>query len=211
MPIPRELGRRTEFLDAQLARLDEMIVALVTARAAPILFPASNGSSANGNDGRHVSTTVRLPLRPPLPDHCKYPRRRRPAPRRPQEGTQFGCSTSSLGGGPAPASCRSPRATRDAMTAPARTGRAVLPRRACSRRARSQSSTLAALASCGWRYAPHLTVIFHGKTSAPIRRTGAESSAHEICHLRPMSRTGIPCVARQCRCSRSTPRYPRAR
>jgi hypothetical protein len=28
------------------------------------------------------------------------------------------------------------------------------------------------LASFGWRYAPLLTVIFHGKEPAPIRRTG---------------------------------------
>ncbi len=37
MPVPRELGRRSEFLDAQLARLNEMIVALVTARASGLL------------------------------------------------------------------------------------------------------------------------------------------------------------------------------
>src|SRR5258708_6769748 len=33
----RELGRRTQFLDAQLERLDELIVPLVTARAAGLL------------------------------------------------------------------------------------------------------------------------------------------------------------------------------
>jgi hypothetical protein len=31
----RELGRRAEFLNAQLERLDELIVPLVTARAPP--------------------------------------------------------------------------------------------------------------------------------------------------------------------------------
>ena len=33
----RELGRRTEYLDAQIGRLDELIVPLVTARAAGLL------------------------------------------------------------------------------------------------------------------------------------------------------------------------------
>ena len=36
---------------------------------------------------------------------------------------------------------------------------------------RSQSRPLAALAPCGWRYAPALSVIFPGKILAPIRRT----------------------------------------
>jgi hypothetical protein len=39
---------------------------------------------------------------------------------------------------------------------------------------RSQSRVLAALASCGWRYAQPLSVIFPGKDPAPIERTGIE-------------------------------------
>jgi hypothetical protein len=40
---------------------------------------------------------------------------------------------------------------------------------------RSHSRALAALASCGWRYAPPLSVIFHGKTSAPTEGNGQEA------------------------------------
>jgi hypothetical protein len=44
----RELGRRAQFLDAQLARLDELIVPLVTARAPRLLqlYGAGPGTAA---------------------------------------------------------------------------------------------------------------------------------------------------------------------
>ena len=56
---------------------------------APNLLTASNGPSETGDDERHVSTTVHLPARPPLPDPGKDPSRPLAAPRRRREGTQL--------------------------------------------------------------------------------------------------------------------------
>jgi hypothetical protein len=79
--------------------------------------------------------------------------RRRSAPPHPQAGGSAGNAP----GGPA------------ARAGPGRPPRAGHPVTA----QRSQSRALAALTSLPrWRYAPPLSVIFPGKTSAPIRRTG---------------------------------------
>jgi len=51
---------------------------------------------------------------------------------------------------------------------------------------RSQSRALPAVASCGWRSAPLLSVIFHGKTLAPIEGTGSSRScSFRRCQIMP--------------------------
>src|SRR5260370_21575269 len=59
---------------------------------APISVTASNGPWLIGDDGRHASTTMHLPPRL-VRDHLNDPSRRRPASRRPREGTQFSYPT----------------------------------------------------------------------------------------------------------------------
>jgi hypothetical protein len=55
----RELGRRAQFLDAQLERLNELITPLVTARAAAeCRRPGCLPSGPNGHPGRHILTSL---------------------------------------------------------------------------------------------------------------------------------------------------------
>ena len=74
----RELGRRAQFLDGQLERLDELIVPLVTARAPGLLAlygigPRHRGAAAHRGRGSPRAAALRGGLGAPV--------RRRPDPR----------------------------------------------------------------------------------------------------------------------------------